>query len=39
MLAEYAAENRVSDAQHDELLRAAGWSADEYNAGVRRSAR
>ena len=37
MLASYAAENRVSDAQHAALLARAGWSEDEYSQGFRDS--
>jgi len=35
MLASYAAENRVSDAQRATLLARSGWSEDEYRQGFR----
>ena len=37
MLAEFAEENAVGEAQHVELLRTAGWSAQEYERGVQDS--
>ena len=35
LLAEFAAEHGVSDEQHAELLRRAGWTTDEYAAGAK----
>ena len=35
MLAAYAAEHAVSEAQHVRLLARAGWSEDEYRDGAR----
>ena len=34
MLASYAAEHFVSGDQHAEMLRRAGWTAEEYESGA-----
>ena len=38
MLAQYALDNSVSEAQHLALLKRAGWAEDEYREGVQRRA-
>ena len=39
MLADYAAEHAISEAQHEELLELAGWSSQDFREGVKQPTR